>query len=311
MINNSVLRIITAKGAGDSLLRKINESIQNGLQYSLQDVCDSKPLMKYLGIADGVAQYIYNGKDTALRLEEDLYNNEVGMCWIGDEDYPEGIKKLKKGTIPAVLFFKGNYELIKQQCIGFTGSRQVSDAGIGITEASAKQLSKKKITIVSGYAKGVDITAHKTALMEGGNTIFVIVEGILKNRVKREVKELLTDKNHLFISQFLPHCSWCATNAMKRNNTIIGLSDVMILIESAMKGGTFDAGQQSLKNKKPLFVVEYATEKPSAEGNSYFIRNGGIPLRKDKTGNPVLKRVYSYLEKECTNSPYEQLKLNI
>lgn len=311
MINASVLRVITAKGAGDGLLRKISSSIDEGLEYSLEEICDNQSLMCTLGISEEVARNIYDAKDDSLRLRDELCISGVEMCWVGDKNYPKGIKKLKNGTIPAVLFYKGNYELVKKKCVGFTGSRKVSDSGIRITEDSAKQLSENEITVVSGYAKGVDITAHRTALLEGGSTIFVIVEGILKNRIKGEIRELLNDNNHLFVSQFLPKCSWSATNAMKRNNTIIGLSDAMILIESAMDGGTFDAGQQSLKNKKPLFVVEYASTKPSAEGNDYFLKCGGVPIRGDKNGNPILKRIYSSIEKKNIDDTYEQLKLNI
>lgn len=311
MIDNSVLRIITAKGAGDGLLRKINKSIENGFDYSLEDICDSESLMRTLDISEEVARNIYNAKDSSLRLQDELYSQGVEMCWIGDEVYPQGIKKLKIGTIPAVLFYKGNFELVTQKCVGFTGSRKVSDSGIRITKDSAKQLSENKITVVSGYANGVDITAHRTALVEGGSTIFVIVEGILKNRIKGEIKELLNEKNHLFVSQFLPNCTWNASNAMKRNNTIIGLSDAMILIEASMSGGTFDAGQQSLKNKKPLFVVEYASKKTTAEGNEYFLKYGGVPIRGDKNGKPILKRVYTALEDNDEEGTYEQLKLNI
>ena len=97
---------------------------------------------------------------------------------------------------------------------------------------------------------------------------------------------------------------------MKKNNTIIGLSDAMMLIESGMDGGTFNAGQQSLKNDKPLFVVEYGVPKPTAEGNKYFIDRGGVPIRGDKNGKPILKKVYATLEKEKQDE-YEQLKLGI
>ena len=70
----------------------------------------------------------------------------------------------------------------------------------------------------------------------------MIVEGILKNRIKSEVKGLLDEENHLFLSQFSPNLPWSAANAMKRNGTIIGLSGAMLLIEAAMDGGTFQAG---------------------------------------------------------------------
>ena len=128
---------------------------------------------------------------------------------------------------------------------------------------------------------------------------------------KREVKELLSDDNHLFISQFLPNLTWAASNAMKRNNTIVGVSDAMILIEAGMDGGTFNAGELSFKNKKQLFVVEYGVSKPTAEGNKFFLQHGGMPLRGDKNGNPILKRVYSYLQDNKIKENYEQLSLNL
>ena len=34
-----------------------------------------------------------------------------------------------------------------------------------------------------------------------------------------------------------------------------------------------------MKNKKPLFVVEYGVSKPTAEGNDFFLQHGGMPLR--------------------------------
>ena len=311
MINRDVLRILIAKGAGDGTLKKISKFVDNDSSYSLRDICNSTDLMRSLGINSEVARNIHESQERALFLEEQLYQNNVDMCWIGDACFPERLKKMNTGVIPAVLFFKGNYDLLQNKCVGFTGSRKVSDSGIKITDSSARQLSADGIAVISGYAKGVDITAHKAALQSGGSTIFVIVEGILKNRVKGEVKELLNDKNHLFVSQFLPNIAWSASNAMKRNNTIIGLSDAMILIESGMDGGTFNAGEQSLKNKKPLFVVEYGVSKPTAEGNTFFLQHGGMPLRGDKNGKPILKRVYSTLEKNETEESYEQLSFNL
>lgn len=311
MINRNVLRIMMARGSGDRTLKKINEYIKKNTLYSLDDICNSVTLMCSLGINQDVAKNIYENYENVLWLEDKLLEQNVDMCWIGDECFPEGIRKLSIGSIPAVLFYKGNFKLLQGKCVGFTGSRQVSDVGIRITDISARQLSSNGIWVISGYAKGVDITAHKAALQTGGSTVFVIVEGILRNRVKGEIKELLNDKNHLFVSQFMPNITWSASNAMKRNNTIIGLSDAMILIEAGMTGGTFNAGEQSLKNKKPLFVVEYREKKSTSKGNDFFLQHGGMPLRGDENGNPVLRKVYSALEQgNKRNRSYEQLSFD-
>ena len=42
--------------------------------------------------------------------------------------------------------------------------------------------------------------------------------------------------------------------------------------------------------------MEYKNVKPSAEGNPYFLNKGGIPLRGDRDGKPILTEVYRTLE---------------
>ena len=79
---------------------------------------------------------------------------------------------------------------------------------------------------------------------------------------------------------------------MKRNSTIIGLSKAMILIEAGRTGGTFAAGEESLRTNTPLFVIDYAKPEVSAEANPYFISRGGHPIR-GKKGIPCLSGVFS------------------
>ena len=77
-----------------------------------------------------------------------------------------------------------------------------------------------------------------------------------------------------------------------------------------MDGGTFNAGEQTLKNRKPLFVIEYGVSKLSAEGNRYFLQHGGMPIRGDKNEKPILNKVYLALEQKETKESCEQLSLD-
>ena len=66
----------------------------------------------------------------------------------------------------------------------------------------------ENISVVSGYAAGTDTAAHVAAIENGGNTIFVLAEGILNFSYKKQVKAHLTTQNHVFISQFYPDAQW-------------------------------------------------------------------------------------------------------
>ena len=165
-----------------------------------------------------------------------------------------------------------------------------SAKGIGIAADCSRQLTKENITVISGYAAGTDLAAHKSALENGGNTVFVLAEGILRYSKKREIRDYLNSSNHVFISQFMPKTTWNAGNAMRRNSVIIGLSLAMILVESGKTGGTFAAGEEALRVGCPLFVIDFAQPEVSAEANPYFIAAGGKPIR-GKNGIPNITKV--------------------
>lgn len=59
------------------------------------------------------------------------------------------------------------------------------------------------------------------------------LEGILKKTIKKEIKQYLTESNHLFVSQFMPELTWSPGNVNTRNSVIIGLSGAKDTCESA------------------------------------------------------------------------------
>jgi len=72
-----------------------------------------------------------------------------------------------------------------------------------------------------------------------------------------------------------------------------GLSQAMIIIESGLEGGTFEAGKTALELGAPLFCVEYSEPFPSAAGNPYFLQHGAFSLRRSRSGQPNLAKVIS------------------
>ena len=74
---------------------------------------------------------------------------------------------------------------------------------------------------------------------------------------------------------------------MQRNKTLIGLSDISIVIEAGVKGGSFDAGMATLEQRKYLFVPQYSIPPESALGNKILIDKGAFPLKKNQFTNKV------------------------
>lgn len=211
---------------------------------------------------------------------------EVFFNTVLDQSYPSMLKSLLKLNTPPVLSMIGNVELLTNRKVGFSGSRKVSEKGIAVTRDCVEQLSRKKdVSIVSGYAQGVDKEAHYTALQAGGSTIIVLPTGISSFYVRQELKDVWDWNRVLVISEYLPKDKWSASRAMNRNNTIIGLSDVMVVVEAGLTGGSLDAGLRSLEDKKPLFVPVYSDYPESALGNIMLLEKGAKGIGRNRQSN--------------------------
>lgn len=208
---------------------------------------------------------------------------DVHFNTVLDQNYPIMLKSLLKLNTPPVLSMVGNMSLLLNRKVGFSGSRKVSDKGIAITRDCVEQLSKdENVSIVSGYAQGVDREAHYMALQTGGSTIVVLPNGISSFYIRQELKDVWDWNRVLVISEFLPNDKWSVNRAMNRNNTIIGLSDSMVVIEAGLTGGSLDAGLRALEEGKPLFVPEYSDYPESAYGNKVLLQKGARGIRRNR-----------------------------
>ena len=200
-----------------------------------------------------------------------------------DQSYPAMLKSLLKLNTPPVLSMVGNVSLLANRKVGFSGSRKVSEKGIAVTRDCVEQLSwKKDVSIVSGYAQGVDKEAHYTALQAGGSTIIVLPNGISSFYVRQELKDVWDWNRVLVISEYLPKDKWSVSRAMNRNNTIIGLSDAMVVVEAGLTGGSMDAGLRTLEDRKPLYVPIYSVYPESALGNKVLMERGAKGIGRNR-----------------------------
>ncbi|MBK9745779.1 MAG: DNA-processing protein DprA [Chloroflexi bacterium] len=240
-------------------------------------------------------ELIAQGLEEARLVADKLREQSIEVVLRGQEGYPEHLIRVLKSTAPPVLFVKGDLTLLKRSAVGFCGSRKASEKGLQIAAQCADALAQQDVNVISGYAHGVDLAAHRGALAAGGVTTLVLAEGILHFRPKREIGELLNDRNFLVVSEFSPRLPWVARNAMQRNRTICGFSDAMIVIESGMQGGTFEAGNTAIDLRLPLFAVDYREPPESAEGNAYFLKRGAYALKSQPDGKPSLHSLWRVL----------------
>ena len=222
------------------------------------------------------------GDDTRIDDQvEQCADANINFITYGESAYPYKLENAIGSQTPPILSLYGNEKLINETGVGFCGSRKASEKGIGVALDCAQQLARYGLVIIAGHAAGVDAAAHAAALKEGGATIFVAPEGILRFQLRKEVKEFINWERALVISEFAPGMRWAAHNAMTRNKTIIGLSAAMIVIEAGLKGGTIEAGLAALEMRHPVYAPVY--DGAVGGGNNILIEKGVKRIFKSRS----------------------------
>ncbi|MBI4748945.1 MAG: DNA-protecting protein DprA [Acidobacteria bacterium] len=296
------LRLQAAKGIGTAAQRKVlnhiattNSSLPEFFQASVSD-------WKQAGLISSQIEALQASEELAMKWQEELVRKKIQVIGQLDDNYPKRLNQVLTNQSPPILYFWGNWNLLQNPSIGFCGSRNASEQGINITKDTAKQIAQKGWTIVSGHAKGIDFTAHRTALENDGTTIIVAPEGILEFRLQEELKKLAGSGKILILSEFQPNSHWSVANAMTRNHTICGLSDALVVVESGLSGGTFEAGKFAIRVQVPLFVADYTEPEVNAPGNPYFIQSGAEPVRQNpQTHRANLHRLFTKVENHYVN----------
>jgi DNA processing protein len=222
-----------------------------------------------------------------------LKDENVHIIGLDDERYPKSVIERLGENAPPVLFCKGYLPLLNTDSISIVGSRDVSDFAVMLTKRIANRLADGGYNVTSGFAKGVDTSAHIGALESNGTTTMVLSYGLNHLSIKKDIKEFNWERNTLFISQFMPYEKFSGQNAMIRNKLVCAFSKAIIVISSGPErdssgkmSGTFDAGLTALKYKIPLFVLNPSLLTPIPKGNIDLINIGGISL---SNGNELVE----------------------
>ncbi len=195
-----------------------------------------------------------------------------------DPEFPRGVRALH--AAPLRLYCFGNTSLFGKPAIGICGARGASNVGLAHARRFGQLAAEYGVTVVSGYSRGVDMSAHKGALERQGTTIAVLAEGIRSARVKRELAvEADFESRLLLVSEFAPDAPWTVWRAMKRNETICALASATVVVEAGESGGTLAAGRECLHQGKPLWVIQYGDAPDTARGNALLIQKGGTPVK--------------------------------
>lgn len=203
---------------------------------------------------------------------------EKSFFTIDDKIYPESLRNICDP--PQKIYYKGNLELLKNdKLLSIIGTRRNTAYGKLCCENIVKKLVEANVTIVSGFAMGIDTISHKTCIENGGNTIAVIASGldvVYPASNLKLWKEI--EKKGLILSEYDYGTKPFRANFPKRNRIIAGLSRATIVIESKEKGGSLITANMALEEGRDVFAVPANIFFENSKGCNLLIRDSRAKL---------------------------------
>jgi DNA processing protein len=211
-------------------------------------------------------------------IRKKIHENDIKIVCYNDDLYPKRLKHYEDA--PSVLFYKGDImKLDINPSISIVGSRKCTSYGISATKLISSELSKKKINIISGMAKGIDSFAHSSCIANNGYTCAILGSGldVIYPKENSALYNIIVNKGCV-ISEFLPGTPPLAYNFPIRNRIISELSDILIIVEAGIKSGSLITATLALEQGIDVMAVPGSVFSEQSKGSNKLIKDGAYPL---------------------------------
>ncbi len=217
----------------------------------------------------------YRNKIDIEKEFERLTNLNINI--LGFEDYPNLLKEIYDP--PLILYAQGNIDLIYKKSLAIVGSRNISSYGKEICKNFIKEFAKHDLSLVSGYAYGVDYEVHRNALENNVSTIAVLAGGLNKKypAYSKNFADEMT-REALFLSEYPLNTESLHYHFPIRNRIISGLSQAVLLIEAQEKSGSLITAKSALEQNREVLAVPGSIFNSQSMGTNMLIQKGEAGL---------------------------------
>jgi DNA processing protein len=209
---------------------------------------------------------------------EKLERSGVQVFTYHDDGYPSRLKEIY--DYPPLIYVKG--ELLPQDewCIAVVGTRRATIYGRQVTEELVADLTRNKITIISGLARGIDTVAHRSALEAGGRTAAVFACGLdtIYPAENANLARKIGGQGAL-ISEYPLGAKPRPDNFPRRNRIMSGMSLGVLVIEADESSGAMITAHMALEQNREVFAIPGSILSPMSRGTNLLIQEGAKLVR--------------------------------
>jgi DNA processing protein len=211
----------------------------------------------------------------AAKAESYMDSHDVALIPFDDERYPPRLRNIYNP--PVALFARGDLTLLKRPlCIGMVGSRKASPGGIAQAGHFSEFLAQKGVTIISGFAAGIDTASHRGALGTIGSTVAVLGSGLnicYPDSNQALFREMI-EKGGLLLTEFFFDSAPLAFHFPMRNRIISGLCDGLLVVEAAQKSGALITANHALEQGKNVYAIPRDISQNQSIGVNNLLKDG-------------------------------------
>jgi len=201
----------------------------------------------------------------------DRYGVKAFTCH--DQDYPSRLKEIY--DYPPLIYVRGSLLPEDEWCLAVVGTRRATVYGRQVTEEIVADLTRSKITIVSGLARGIDSVAHHSTLEAGGRSIAIFACGldIVYPSENANLARRIIQQGAL-ISEYPLGTKPRPDNFPRRNRIMSGLSLGVLVIEAGVTSGALITAHLALEQNREVFAIPGSILSPASRGTNHLIQEG-------------------------------------
>lgn len=250
------------------------------------------------------AQFIFDGKArrAAEQEAEQVSRHGSTVITLACADYPERLREIYDP--PPVLWLRGATQLLTRPSIAVVGTRHPSPYGTGVAEMLARDLAARRLTIVSGMARGIDTCAHKGALAARTPTIAVWGTGmdVVYPKENKKLSEDIIATGGTIVSEVPMGTFPAPQNFPRRNRIISGLSIGVLVVEASENSGTRVTARCAAEQDRDLYAVPgNVTSKNSWTPNTLIKQGAKLVASWEDVWEDLPSQVRLQLEQEAGN----------
>lgn len=248
------------------------------------------------------AQFIFDGKArrAAEQEAEQIGRQGASLITLACPEYPERLREIYDP--PPVLWLRGATSLLTRPSLAIVGTRHPSPYGTAVAEMISRDLSARRLTIVSGMARGIDTCAHKGALAARTPTIAVWGTGIdvVYPKENRKLSEDIIATGGAIVSEVPMGTFPAPQNFPLRNRIISGLSIGVLVVEASENSGTRVTARCAAEQNRDLYAVPgNVTAKNSWTPNTLIKQGAKLVASWEDVWEDLPSQVRLQLEQEA------------